>query len=59
MAKVENHSLRDLDLRNKHGCTIMVILEPTALLLKILADLKVQATRVKYCIGRPETEIKN
>jgi len=33
MAKVENHSLRDLDLRNKTGCTIIGYIEPTAIIL--------------------------
>jgi voltage-gated potassium channel len=55
MAKVENHSLRDLDLRNKTGCTIIGYIEPNGnYIINPEADLKLQPQGKVIVLGRPE-----
>ena len=55
MAKVDNHSLRDLDLRKKTGCTIIGYIEPNGnYIINPEADLKLQPQGKVIVLGRPE-----
>tara|TARA_R110000868_G_scaffold372208_1_gene636038 strand:- start:6639 stop:7622 length:984 start_codon:yes stop_codon:yes gene_type:complete len=55
MAEVDNHSLRDLDLRKKTGCTIIGYIEPNGnYIINPEADLKLQPQGKVIVLGRPE-----
>ncbi|RAJ06197.1 voltage-gated potassium channel [Arenibacter echinorum] len=55
MTKVDNHSLRDLDLRRKTGCTIIGYIEPNGnYIINPEADLKLQPQGKVIVLGRPE-----
>ena len=55
MARVDNHSLRDLDLRRKTGCTIIGYIEPNGnYIINPEADLKLQPQGKVIVLGRPE-----
>ncbi|MBC8769153.1 potassium channel protein [Arenibacter sp. BSSL-BM3] len=55
MARVDNHSLRDLDLRKKTGCTIIGYIEPNGnYIINPEADLKLQPQGKVIVLGRPE-----
>lgn len=55
MAKIENTSLRDLDLRRKTGCTIIGYVEPDGnYIINPEADLKLQPKGKVIVLGRPE-----
>lgn len=55
MAKIDNHSLRDLDLRRKTGCTIIGYIEPNGnYIINPEADLKLQPQGKVIVLGRPE-----
>ncbi|SHJ25983.1 voltage-gated potassium channel [Arenibacter nanhaiticus] len=53
--KIENNSLRDLDLRRKTGCTIIGYVEPDGnYIINPGADLKLQPKGKVIVLGRPE-----
>ena len=55
MTKIDNHSLRDLDLRRKTGCTIIGYIEPDGnYIINPEADLKLQPQGKVIVLGRPE-----
>ncbi|MDO6605038.1 potassium channel family protein [Arenibacter palladensis] len=55
MTKIDNHSLRDLDLRRKTGCTIIGYIEPNGnYIINPEADLKLQPQGKVIVLGRPE-----
>lgn len=55
MDKIDNHSLRDLDLRKKTGCTIIGYIEPNGnYIINPEADLKLQPQGKVIVLGRPE-----
>jgi voltage-gated potassium channel len=55
MAQIDNHSLRDLDLRNKTGCTIIGYIEPNGnYIINPEADLKLEPHGKVIVLGRPE-----
>lgn len=55
MTKIDNHSLRDLDLRRKTGCTIIGYIEPNGnYIINPGADLKLQPQGKVIVLGRPE-----
>ena len=55
MDKIDNHSLRDLDLRRKTGCTIIGYIEPNGkYIINPEADLKLQPQGKVIVLGRPE-----
>ncbi|GGW22801.1 potassium channel family protein [Arenibacter certesii] len=55
MGKLENNSIRDLDLRNKTGCTIIGYIEPSgAYIINPEADLKLLPGGKIIVLGRPE-----
>jgi len=55
MAQVDNHSLRDLDLRKKTGCTIIGYIDPEGnYIINPEADLKLQPKGKVIVLGRPE-----
>lgn len=55
MTKIDNHSLRDLDLRRTTGCTIIGYIEPNGnYIINPEADLKLQPQGKVIVLGRPE-----
>jgi len=55
LGKVECHSLRDLDLRKKTGCTIIGYIAPDGeYIINPEADLKLQPKSKVIVLGRPE-----
>ena len=55
MTKIDNHSLRDLDLRRKTGCTIIGYIDPNGnYIINPEADLKLQPQGKVIVLGRPE-----
>ncbi|SMG35925.1 voltage-gated potassium channel [Arenibacter troitsensis] len=55
MTKIDKHSLRDLDLRRKTGCTIIGYIEPNGnYIINPEADLKLQPQGKVIVLGRPE-----
>ncbi|MCK0191303.1 potassium channel protein [Arenibacter sp. F20364] len=55
MAQIDNHSLRDLDLRKKTGCTIIGYIEPNGnYIINPEADLKLEPQGKVIVLGRPE-----
>jgi voltage-gated potassium channel len=55
MTSINNHSLRDLDLRKKTGCTIIGYIEPDGnYIINPEADLKLQPQGKVIVLGRPE-----
>lgn len=55
MTEMDSHSLRDLDLRRKTGCTIIGYIEPDGnYIINPEADLKLQPQGKVIVLGRPE-----
>lgn len=55
MAQIDNHSLRDLDLRKKTGCTIIGYIEPNGnYIINPEADIKLEPQGKVIVLGRPE-----
>ncbi len=55
MDKIDNHSLRDLDLRKKTGCTIIGYIDPNGnYIINPEADIKLQPQGKVIVLGRPE-----